>query len=392
MKKIRIYINAVVPGSDKFSGKTGSVVRMCNIVGQFNKIDKNVEIIVNATKWMVDYLRESGMTNARYRIIKTSLKFKGYFGLVFKTALLTIKLLLVRKLPKVNKDTRVVAYSSSDLFWEVIPAYIYKIRNKKIEWVQVIHHIYPDWKKRPGSKIINFFGYILQRFSLFLIRNADKVIVVNDIVSDQLERFGIKREKIFVNPNGIDYDYFQSIEAKSGYYDGVFLARLNHSKGIFDLIEIWERVIRNFPSARLAVIGGGDEDTKKEMRKRINECGLEKKIELLGFLPDEEAHQILKSGKVFIFPSHEEGWGIAVAEAMACGLPVVSWNLPAYKTVFENFTVQIKENEIDEFAKAVVKFLQNNDFLIDYGNKGREFVKKYSWENVASHELEIIKN
>lgn len=394
MKKVDIYVNAIIPRSSGYDGKTGSIVRMVEILKKISQLDNDNEMrmIINSTRHMAEYFESAGI-DAEYRIVKTSLKFKNYFDLFFKTVFLNVKSFFVLDFPDKKSDRRIIIYSSSDLFWEVIPAYIYKLKNQKIEWIQLIHHIYPDWKKRQGNKAVNFLGYYLQKSSFFLIkRKADKIIISNYLVRDELIKLGLNEKKLFINSNGIDFDYFQTIQKKEPTCDGVFLARLSHSKGVVELVDIWKRVCDSVPSAKLAMIGGGNEDMKNMLAKKIKERGLEKNIDLLGFLEDDKAHSILKSGKVFVFPSHEEGWGIAIAEAMACGLPVVSWDLPNYKPVFENYTFRIKENDLKLFSGKIIEMLQNESYRKESGEKGKEFIKKYSWKNVAEAEYEIIKS
>jgi glycosyltransferase involved in cell wall biosynthesis len=290
-----------------------------------------------------------------------------------------------------KRDGKTIVYSSSDLFWEVIPAYFFKKRKKSVKWVQVIHHIYPDWKKRPGSKLTNFFGYYLQRFSFWLIkRRADRIIVIGRSVEKDLIQLGFDDQKIWVSSNGIDFAHLSDLPSSSFSYDGVFLARLSHSKGILDLVEIWKQVCRSIPHAKLAMIGGGGKKTKAMLADKIRSSGLEGNIELLGFLSNSQAHPILKSGKVFVFPSHEEGWGIAIAEAMACGLPVVSWDLPAYEDIFGDRTIQVEENNMDLFSEKVVVLLKDETARKKIGGAGKEFIKSYSWEKVAEKEFEII--
>ena len=172
--------------------------------------------------------------------------------------------------------------------------------------------------------------------------------------------------------------YFDKIEKTEPAYDGIFLGRLSPSKGIFELIDIWKKVTNVIPQAKLAIIGGGNKNTRDALLKKIRDANLEKNIDLLGFFEDEKAHSILKSGKVFLFPSHEEGWGIAIAEAMACGLPVVSWNLPSYGETFENHILQVKENDAGLFSKYVLDLLRDGSKRKEIGIQGKEFVKKYS--------------
>ena len=140
-----------------------------------------------------------------------------------------------------------ILYSSSDLFWEVIPAFFFKKKNKKAKWIQVIHHVYPDWRKRPGRKIVNFFGYCLQRFSFWLIaRRADKIIAVSNMTKKESVNAGLPEDRISVSSNGINPEYFQRLEKAESGCEGVFLGRLNYSKGIEDLVKIWKKSAGSF--------------------------------------------------------------------------------------------------------------------------------------------------
>jgi glycosyltransferase involved in cell wall biosynthesis len=391
MKKINIYFNQIVPEPVKSDGRTGAVIRSIQVLKRLKNQEAEIKIEIRTTKWMADYYRENRL-DVDYKIIGPSLKFKSQLGLFAKAFFLTLKAypkFIVSK--SKNTEGKNVVYATSDLFWEVIPAYVSKMKNRDVEWVQIIHHVYSSWKKRPGNKIVNLLGQYAQKFSFFLIRRkADKIILVNHLIKSELVKTGFKEEKIFVSSNGIDFEYYDKLGKGDFSYDGIFLGRLSFSKGIYDLIEIWKRVTGEFPDAKLAIIGGGEKSTKEDLQKKINESGLQKNIRLMGFLKDKEAHKILKSGKIFIFPSHEEGWGIAMAEAMACGLPAISWNLSVFKDVFENCTLQIEENDIAGFSENIMKLLNDENELTKIGQKGKEFIKKYSWDSVAQKELEII--
>ena len=88
-------------------------------------------------------------------------RFNIFFGYILKT----FSAFSCLKLRGID-----IIYSSSDFFPDVIPSFLYKIFYKKTKWYQCVFHIYVDWKKRPGNKVVNFIAQYLQKFSLLLIK------------------------------------------------------------------------------------------------------------------------------------------------------------------------------------------------------------------------------
>jgi len=86
------------------------------------------------------------------------------------------------------------------------------------------------------------------------------------------------------------------------------------------------------PSAKLKVAGIPAEIDK--WKKQIKENNLMNNILYIGVLSHEEVYELLKKSLVFCFSSHMERAGIAVAEAMYCGLPVIAWKIPAIQELF----------------------------------------------------------
>jgi glycosyltransferase involved in cell wall biosynthesis len=112
-------------------------------------------------------------------------------------------------------------------------------------------------------------------------------------------------------------------------------------------------------------------------------------IKLMGFISERDKYLIMRSSKVFIFPSYEEGWGIAVAEAIACGLDVVLYDIGTYKAVEKNVILVEKAN-IDKMAEIVIN-------LIEKEKKKNTEVKNLvriesvlDWQEVGNKELRKI--
>ena len=292
--------------------------------------------------------------------------------------------------------SNLIVYSATDIIPDIVPAVIAKLLNKNSKMVCNIFHLVPHYSSRTGSKVVNFISYYAQNLSFkFIRRFVDLIFVDNSILKQDLitqkDFSGSLSEKIKVSYMGINKKYIDKIKPTSGKkYDGFFLSRLHVSKGIFDLIEIWNLVVKKNENAKLAICGTATEEMLGEVNKKIRGFGLEDNIFYLGFLPTDEVFRNLKSSRIFVFPSHEEGFGIAVCEAMACGLPVVAYNLPVFREVFPEGLVSIKMGDYHSFSEAILKLLVDKKRYNKLRSKVAKIVLRYDWENVARKELTYI--
>lgn len=108
-------------------------------------------------------------------------------------------------------------------------------------------------------------------------------------------------------------------------HDFLFLAvrRLDPRMGLTHLVDAFARVARTHPHARLAIAGKGAQ--KGELEARIAAAGLSDRARLLGFVAEEELPRLYGASDCVIMPSLDlEGFGLATAEALACGTPVLA--------------------------------------------------------------------
>ncbi len=286
-----------------------------------------------------------------------------------------------------------IVYGTSDCLPDVIPCFISKKSNQNLKWVQVIHHVVPIRKidTKIHSPIHNLISFWSQRISFFLVKKySDLIITINPAVKKELQMMGFDANRIRVNSNGIDLKYIEKIMPdKEASYDAIFLGRLHLSKGLFDLIAIWEIVSKKRP-AKLGIIGSGDEKILHKLKKEIEKRGLTGNIDLLGYVESNKAYSIIKSSKLFVFPSHEEGFGIAILEAMACKLPVVAYDLPLYRGIYGENISKVQLGNYNQFADTIIYLLANDKLRETFGIKGLTFAKKYDWDKISQREMALF--
>ena len=275
-------------------------------------------------------------------------------------------------------------YSTSDFFPDVIPAFLKKKLTKKTVWVQSVFHLYPHWRNRKGSKFRALVGFYTQKLSLFLAKNADIVIVINSEMEVALLTRGFMRERVFIVHPGAPLEYIDSIPTNNTIkYDGVYLGRLAHTKGVLELIEIWRNVVNLKPDVRLGIIGGGDDVIINQMITKINNLDLQNNIDIIGFIDDEKAYAILKSSRVFVFPSFEEGFGIVVVEALASGCHVVLWDLAVFQEYFSSFARLAPRPSIPAFSDLVISALNET-------HRQDKNIEMFNWNKVADKFSNIL--
>lgn len=110
--------------------------------------------------------------------------------------------------------------------------------------------------------------------------------------------------------------------AHKGEESIVFMAgRLGNRKGTYDLLAAYQSLCLRIPEARLWLAGDGE---LEEVRRIVHEHGWEEKVRIPGWLREEELREAYQSATIFVLPSYNEGLPMALLEAMAHGLPVIT--------------------------------------------------------------------
>jgi len=298
---------------------------------------------------------------------------------------------ILKERVNVRSSFRNILYSSTNILPDILPAYFAKKRNKDAIWIARVHHLIPPPHKREGKIIVNIVSFLMQTLALFMIKSkADITIVLNEQLKKDLEKKGFLREKLRVLGGGIEFDQISNLIPKEKIkFQGVFLGRLHIAKGIFDAIPIWKQVIDQIPNARLAIIGDGPSDIKIHLEEKIRESGLQANIKLLGYLPYQKVYSIMKQADIFLFLDHEAGWGIAVAEAMACGLPVIGYDNGVLGSAYKSGYKKIPIGNYRHFAEAIIQLLKSLKVRQKLAKEAIQEASRHDW-SVTSKQFNVL--
>lgn len=286
-----------------------------------------------------------------------------------------------------------IVYSNNEMLFDIFPALKLKIKyGKKIKWATVVHWLPPfPWKRKQSTLLNSTLFFINERISFWLANYfADFLLAVSKGTEKSMRKVGANMKKVSAVECGVNYAEITNIaeKVKEKKYEAVFMKRLQSVKGIFDLIDIWEKVVESNPRALLLIIGEGEGEMAKKMARVRN---LEKNIEFAGPITDsEKKFTRLAQSKIFILPSYEENWAIVIGEAMAAGIPVLAYDLDDLVEVWGDNFVRIPLGDKTCFAQKILEILNSSEELNRFSEKSLEYVKKYDWRSVTEKEINII--
>lgn len=179
-----------------------------------------------------------------------------------------------------------------------------------------------------------FSGLVMHRIERSSISRASRVLVASEYSRGRIPSWhrGLNCQTEVVG-GGADLVRFtppddrEAVRHARGLLQDEFLflavRRLDPRMGLLHLVEAFQPVAGQFPRAKLAIAGRGPQ--REELLARARDLGLGERVHLLGFVPEAELPRLYQSADCVLMPSLDlEGFGLATAEALACGTPVLA--------------------------------------------------------------------
>jgi glycosyltransferase involved in cell wall biosynthesis len=206
-------------------------------------------------------------------------------------------------------------------------------------------------------------------------KKVDIYIALSEFAKLKFVQGRFPRDRIVVKPNFVHPDPRQKTSA--GEY-ALFVGRLCEEKGVRILINAWRELATNVP---LCVVGDGR--LREEMEAQIKKFGLSQ-ITMLGEVPLDRVVHWMHGARFLVSPSlWYEGFPVTVAEAYACGLPVIASELGSLAEIVVpgRTGLHFKPGDAAELARAVDWAWSHNDHVQRMGRQARiEFERKYTAE------------
>lgn len=205
--------------------------------------------------------------------------------------------------------------------------------------------------------IPSFHKLILYRILIFLLQFKVKFIVVSKYMKQQFLRYGVSKSRIKIIYNGIAINRPEEDQKNSTVFTVIYIGRLVAEKGVLKILKIAQKL----NDVHFDIVGDGN--LKEELGIKIKNKKI-KNVTLLGFQSNIE--KLLRKSSILLLPSESESFGLVIAEAMACKLPVIASNVGGIPELIIDGEGGwlCNPDDIDCFA-GKIKYLHDNPTLIE---------------------------
>lgn len=250
--------------------------------------------------------------------------------------------------------------------------------------VLLVHHLFGATAFREAGLPLATATWLLERPLGRVYRDVPTEAVSVSTAQDLVRR-GLRREQIEVIENGVDLGFFTQDPGVPRFSDPtiLYLGRLKKYKGVDLILRALARLRDEGVPGRLIVAGTGD-FTEPLWRLR-DALGLQDRVEMPGFVSEEEKRRLFRRAWVHVLTSPKEGWGISNLEAAACGTPTVASDAPGLRdSVVDGETgFLVPHGDVAALAARLRLLIEDAPARERMGRAARAFARRFTWERAA---------
>lgn len=245
----------------------------------------------------------------------------------------------------------------------------------------------------------------LRGLRIILLNGVDYFVIMSDIMRRQLESIGIKHLNTKTIFNGVDTDFFHTVNSEKknclraelmipiDCKIVIFTGRLEPQKNLSMLIMAWELFKSNNKkeNSLLLIIGEGSQ--KKEIEALIERSKFKHSIKILEYRSN--IRDYLQASDCFVLPSVDEGISNSLLEAMACGLPPIVTKVGSNPEVVEhlNSGILVESGDRESLSNAISLLLSDDKLCRHVGRIARGRIEKYySLDKTAHDYIELYRS
>jgi glycosyltransferase involved in cell wall biosynthesis len=237
--------------------------------------------------------------------------------------------------------------------------------------------------------------FILRKIFLFVCEKAKHIICVSEVLKRDIEKLGIKGEKISVFPMGVDENFFEALTNRRVNRIGQSFTVLSNRQlqpiyNISLLIRAIPIVLKEEPNAKFIIAGIGSE--RENLERQVKDLNISSWVEFLGWVNHEEMPKLLSQADIYISTSLDDGTSVSLLEAMASGAFPIVTDIPSNREWISHgengFLVPLNEERF--LAQKIVEAIQNQGLIKRSRDKNFSLIRKNAlWPVTISKSKEI---
>ncbi len=171
----------------------------------------------------------------------------------------------------------------------------------------------------------------------------------------------------------------------------LYVGTLQPRKNLARTIEAFARIVGRPALTNVQLVLAGKRGwLYEDLFARVERLGLAGRVRFPGYVAEEDLPALLSAALAFVFPSLYEGFGIPVLEAGACEVPVITSNTSSLPEVAGDAALLVDPHDVDAIADAMYRLITDPDLRGELIRRGRENVKRFSWEKCARETLAVL--
>ena len=232
---------------------------------------------------------------------------------------------------------------------------------------------HPDWFRKS-------FAAWYRLFLPILAKQARVIFTPSEYIRNKvMERFGV--HNVIVASNGVNLSLFHPGAQQYTYQLPaefiLFVGTLQPRKNLPILLKAWDEIKDDYENLWL-IIAGGEEWIFEKIEFNTSE-----RVRCLGYVPENALPGLYVKATMLVLPSYDEGFGLPVLEAMACGTPVIASDSGALPEIIGDAGLKFHCSDSKHLSRIIRECLENHNLQSSLIIKGLEKVQTFSWQATA---------